>query len=180
MSLDDYAIDPDAQKTGMVVANFGYYFQIAHANNRRFQNRLEALMRPHLRKINQIESLAASADPEARKQAEELRELQQRLVKQAASEYILLNWGRDPEFKDATIEAGGVSLPYSPANAFSVLTDPKYLSVWRFVDQCSSDEAGWQQYTRDLRGKGSSPSGAGSDTAPPAKPQKRETAEAPA
>lgn len=175
MALRNFQIDPAAQKEGMIVKSFGYFWRIGHAENKRFQNRVEALMRPHRRLFAQIETLAASDSREDRRQAEELREKQDQLTKQAAAESILLGWAEDAEFTRPwiQIDEDGPQIEYSPKAAYELLSDPANVDIWRFVDRAASDSAAWQQYTRELRGKGSSSGEPGNDSStPPPEPKK--------
>lgn len=166
--LSQRQIDPEAMKSGMTGLYCGAYFRIAHATNRGFSNRLEALSKPHARLFAQISDLAASNDPKQQAEGERLRELQQRLVKRAASEHILKGWGRDPDFNDPTIDIDEErrDVAFSPEVAFELFCDPQNLDFWRFVDQCSADTEAWIAYTRELRGKGSSAGTSGSATGP--------------
>lgn len=92
---------------------------IAHADNRKYQQKLRALMAKHTRQIQRKDEAAY--------------ELIERLQIEAMAETILLDW----EY----VEFNGENTPYSPRAALDALTVPEFK---RMVDDFSNDFAAFR------------------------------------
>ncbi len=146
------AVDPELSKEGKWSTWLGIRLKIRPATSPDFAARVqELLVLEHVKRR------------EAGEAVEELdAETRLRLTQEAAGELLLVDWG-DLEFQ-------GESVPYSKEKSVEFLTDPRFASLWQYVDRESSSASGFradpeafQKAMGDLLGKPS----ASSDTPPP-------------